>query len=291
MKKYLTILFVIFHLSAFSQIELLRYDAIRLCDSVDVVQSKIRTNLHSTSIYKDSLKLNVRLYQNCGLNSKQGAIHFQNDTLVLMWTENNSPIEKDGVIYEKGTWFHKDSLRKRSGTTCSCYMELTYVIKGLEKIAPLKINNRIVFQRDSMYKIFTPTFRMFEGDTINYMDSIGVKTGKWVEFDSLERVTKIEHIVTENFSSEFESFEYHGNGEIAIHNFERRAINGCMMEEKYDSTGVLRERYFASDLYFKDSDDYFQVRYIEFFDEKGELIKRDLLDVRNNLYEYGYFYE
>ncbi len=291
MKKYLTLLFIIIQITVFSQMELLRYDAIRLCDSVHVVDYKIRPHIHDLSNYKDSLKIKVRLYENCGLDLKQGALMVENDTLILMWTENNTPIEKEGVVYEKGTWFNKDSLQVRSYLACDCYMELTYVIKGLDIIKPLKIFNRNVFQRDSMYRLFNPTFQIYEGDTINYTDSIGVQKGKWIEFDSLGRVAMIEIIIDELFTEEFENFEYHENGEIATHFLARRTKNGFVMEEKYYQNGQLKERFFSSDIILDHEHDYFNVSYKEYFDEEGELIKRELLDVDNNLYEYGYFYE
>ena len=95
MKRLLTLLFILIQTTDFAQVELLKFDAINLCDSVEVVKSKVRLNLHSIDYYKDSLRLKVRLIENCGLYHKQGAIISRNDTLILMWTDNNNEIDKN----------------------------------------------------------------------------------------------------------------------------------------------------------------------------------------------------
>jgi hypothetical protein len=101
--------FILF--SSRSQSELFRFEAIRLCDSVNVNQFHVRPNLHNVIQYKDSTTIQVRLQENCGLNYKQGAFSLLNDTLNLLYTENNMPLEYKNIIYENGTWFHLDSLR------------------------------------------------------------------------------------------------------------------------------------------------------------------------------------
>lgn len=275
----------------FSQMQLLRFDAIRLCDSVHVESSKVRPNLHQSVVYKDSLKISVRLIENCGLDSKKGAVIHRNDTLILLWTENNFPIASKGVVYEKGTWFHPDSLQKWSGTDCDCYMELTYVLSGIKDVKNLSVYNRHVFPKDSMYRIFTPTFEMYEGDTINYTDSLGIKKGKWILFDSLNRIKSISLILNKYYTSEFESFEYYNNGKLDKHTLYRYKEHDFLMEEKYDALGILRERYCSNKFNFQNVNDNFDISYIEYFDEKGNLTERKLIDVQNNLYECGYFYE
>lgn len=291
MKTFFSVCFICLEFSLSSQIELLRFDAINLCDSVQVQSSKIRPHLHHSIDYKDSIKVSVRLYENCGLDSKQGAFTLSNDTLILMWTDQNVPIKKEGVIYEKGTWFHHDSSSGWSSVSCDCYMELTYVFSGIKKLKNIHVYNREVFPKDSMYRLFNPTFEMYEGDTINYVDELGIKRGKWILFDSLDRITSISFIVNEYYISEFESFTYHENGEISVYILARNNKLGFQMEEKYDNQGVLRERYFSNNFYLEGDNEYFEITYIEYFDEKGNLLERKLVDVQNSLFECGYFYD
>jgi hypothetical protein len=291
MKFLVSLYFFFVQFALFAQVELLRFDAINLCDSVPVVSSKVRPHLHHSVITKDSTKISVRLYENCGLNSKQGAIIHRNDTLILMWTENNIPITQEEVVYENGTWFHPDSSSGRSHVSCDCYVELTYVFSGVKKLKHLKVYNTEVFPKDSMYRLFNPTFEIYNGDTINYVDNLGIKRGKWILFDSLNRITSIAFIVNEYYTSEFESFEYHENGEIAVYILVRDKKLGFQMEEKYDDSGVLRERYFTNNFYLTGDNAFFEITYIEYFDEKGDLIERKLVDVQNNLFECGYFYD
>lgn len=291
MKTIALFFFVFLQLTLFSQVELLRFDATRLCDSVQVESSKIRPHLHQSIVYKDSVKISVRLYENCGLNSKQGAFTKSNDTLILMWTDNNVPITKEGVVYEKGTWFHPDSSDGWSSTSCDCYMEITYVFSGIKKLENLQVYNHEVFPRDSMYRLFAPRFEVYKGDTINYVDELGVKRGRWILFDSLNRISSISFIINEYYTSEFESFEYHENGEIAVYVLARDTKFGFQMEEKYNNLGVLRERYFSNNFYLEGDNEYFEITYLEYFDEKGNLIERKLVEVHNSLFECGYFYE
>ncbi len=292
MKYIFTIILFNFQFGLLSQIELLRFDAINLCDSVFVETYKVRPHLHSKSVYKDSIRINIRLEENCGLYLKQGAVQIEDDTINLMWTSNNEPIKMNDVIYENGTWFHPDSSSSSSHVLCECYIEVTYVFKNLKNLTNLKINNKTVLEKDSMYQIFTPTFQTFEGDTINYTDSIGIQRGKWIEFDSLNRITKIELKESNSFSSEFEKFEYHQNGEISEYYFSKRANRDFSLIEKYDTLGNLIERDFRGGIFYNDSSfDFLDIHYIEYFDSNGKLINRELIEVHNNLYEYGYYYE
>ena len=290
MKSYLTIFFFLIQTTGFSQIELLKFDAINLCDSVEVVKSKVRLNLHSIDYYKDSLRLKVRLIENCGLYHKQGAIISRNDTLILMWTNNNRTIYGKDVVSENRTWFSKDSLIRSIETSCNCYIEISYTIKDIKEVNHIQVYNKNVVEKDSMYRLYEPTFKIYEGDTINYTDTLGIKKGKWMEFDSLGRVLEIKIESGIHYRVHYEKFEYHNNGEIAVHYLTSESKNAFSMIEKYYENGQIKERYFAYHPYL-DGNDYLNLVYEEHFDESGKLIKRELLDIDNNLYEYGYFYE
>jgi len=291
MKTLLTISFITLQIVLYAQIELLRFDAIRLCDSVKVEEYIVRPHIHQTTHYKDSLKIKIRLYENCGLNSNQGALVLKNDTIILMWTDNNLPIKTEGVIYENGTWFNNDSIKISTRTRCSCYMEITYVLKGIKKLKPLKVYDKIVFEKDSMYRIYTPKYEIYEGDTINYVDKLGIKRGKWVEFDSLGRIIEINYNRDKIHFSKSEYFEYHLNGKIALHTVVDNKMEEYLIQEKYDTNARLLERNFYFSYYNYNTNEGFLIEYEEFFDENEILIERKIKEIINDYLFNSYYYK
>jgi len=261
----------IFH---FSQLELMAFEAIELCDSVFVERSSAIPHVHSFKKNENRIEIKIRMFANSGLNKKLGALQYINDTLTLMWTDYNVPIDKDAVIYENGALFTENTLRGATTTRCECYIELTYTIKNLFRIPPLKIYDKEVYVRNSLFRYYRPTFEIFQDEKINYIDSLGIKRGKWIEFDSLGRIVKIEFRIDDTHVSETELFEYHLNGLISKLTLDVLNSEGYKLVQKYSEKGFIIEQIFIQKFHNKEGVYYNE--YIECFDEFGAVTRRKI---------------
>jgi hypothetical protein len=230
--------------------------------------SKVQIN------HSNGAEIKIRMFANCGLNNKLGALQYINDTLTLMWTDNNVPIDKNEVIYENGTSFTENPLRGATITRCECYVELTYTIKNLFRIPPLKIYDTEVYVRNSLFRYYRPTFEIFQGEKINFVDSLGIKRGKWIEFDTLRRIIKIDHLIDDTHKFETEIFDYHLNGLISKLTLDVLQTEGYKLIQKYSEKGNIIEQRFIQK--HQNNVGAYYTEYIEYFDEFGAVIKREI---------------
>lgn len=64
---------------------------------------------------------------------------------------------------------------------CNCCYEFTYQIKGItdDKIK-ITFKNKDIEQSDEKFETYPVSFKMLNGDTINYTDKYGLKQGIWI---------------------------------------------------------------------------------------------------------------
>jgi hypothetical protein len=173
--------------------------------------------------------------------------------------------------------------------SCSCYLELNYILEKTKHIPKLLIQGKKVYSKDSIYRLFKPSFEIYEGDTINYTDTLGLRQGKWIYFDSLNRISNITKIRDDRYSYEDEYFEYYPNNEIARYEYYLMERTNFNLIEHYDTSGVITHRWFTGGV--DDNSGSINIEYKEYFDKKGKLIRRELIDIDNALFENGWWYE
>jgi hypothetical protein len=63
---------------------------------------------------------------------------------------------------------------------CKCYYYLTYKVKGIkDKEVKIKFQDSDIELSEEKFKTYPVRFKIFNGDTINFVDKYGFRQGKW----------------------------------------------------------------------------------------------------------------
>jgi hypothetical protein len=125
------------------------------CDG-ETESFRLRTRIISKELSDDLLTIHIGTTATCCVDFVPKST-FKNGILNLDFEETGTPCE------------------------CDCCYEFTYQIKGIkdDKIK-ITFRDKEIEQSDEKYKTYPVSFKILNGDTINYIDKYGFRQGAWV---------------------------------------------------------------------------------------------------------------
>ena len=89
-------------------------------------------------------------------------------------------VKIDPLISIKGNILHLDIEESGPGCECYCYYTLTYQIKGIkDESTIIRFRGKDIELSDEKYLTYPLKFRIFNGDTLDFVDKYGYRQGKW----------------------------------------------------------------------------------------------------------------
>jgi len=138
---------------------------------------RIRNRVSDIFFKNDTLFISVGFVANCGFATEHlypGA-HYLNDTLYLSFDLEpqitDSVNEGEEIIYFTSLNYEE----------CDCCFEFMYLLKNIPHDSiPIKLNDKNIYFHKEKYKTYPISYKVFKGDTINFVDKYGFRQGKWL---------------------------------------------------------------------------------------------------------------
>lgn len=188
-----------------------------------------------------------------------------------MWTSYPQDIFKKKNITREN---NLDSILPCIKASCLGYNyeEITYVFDKLDPKLNITYFNKVLHPKNQVYKIYKPSYEIFNNRKVNCTDNLGFKQGIWIFKDSLKRVSKITYYHNNiNTSAPEIEVEYHPNNSPSIIWATSYSKKNFMTytKEKFDSTGVLVYKSFYGD------NNYYKIESTKVFNPESKLITKE----------------
>lgn len=228
------------HPSLYSQenIELEDFNAITLCDSVQVHMDKVRPTLVNKKWDGQTLEIVVRTITNCNTDGLIGSFILDADTLKLMYSIGHGYSHLTGIQYQNGYELDIEEgveyEEEIEIDLCDCYSQLYYRF-NIPYLPPnLRLLSSRLYHPSEIYPIVEPSFESYKGEIVNRTDSIGNRQGIWIGFDEKGLIIQEDNYIDDGIVST-KYISHYDDGSIK----EELIISDSTLQLKYHETGYL----------------------------------------------------
>ncbi|MEN8120192.1 MAG: hypothetical protein ABFS35_07590 [Bacteroidota bacterium] len=230
---FFLLIFSSLHLAGQEKMKLINFKTIGLCDSTEIFLDKVRPTIIQKKFGYKNLAITIRTRTNCIYDKYIGAFQVKNDTLNLLYTVKDCILREEDVIYQEGENPTQNTIEE---VLCDCYVEIQYEFSNVDRQKKIMLFSKILYPENELYQTQTPTFEIFEKDTVNYTDSIDYKQGRWIYLNGNNKIIS-EEFYKNGEAEYYKDISYYSNGKIHTESI----MGDKSYELKYFKNGKIKQ--------------------------------------------------